>query len=254
MINTSLLSRRLVIVFALVALAFVQPIQAAEVPEVARFPEDAALPAQGPWRKTDWFRKTWEGRRSAFWKTHEQDKGAVVFLGDSITQGWGSLAKDFPNVKVANRGISGDLTRGVLFRLKEDVLDLKPAAVVLLIGTNDLEDQADPQLVADNVKLILARLKEHNPKMPIIVCKVMPSDASKKRPADKIKQVNTLVDDLIKGNAQFIRCDSWSIFANEEGNAKKAEFPDLLHPNAAGYAKFATALRPILEKLDLPKP
>ncbi len=227
---------------------------APDVPEVARFPEDSALPAAGPWRKADWFRKTWEGRRSAFWKSREQDRNAVVFLGDSITQGWASLAKDFPDIKVANRGISGDLTRGVLYRLKEDVLDLHPAAVVLLIGTNDLEDQAEPQLVADNTRLILEKLKRHDPKMPVIVCKIMPSDASKRRPVEKIKRVNELVDELVKADGQFIRCDTWSIFADEQGNAKKAEFPDLLHPNAAGYAKFAAAVRPLLERLSLPKP
>lgn len=225
--------------------------KAPELPAVARFPEDEAFPGQGPLRKADWFRNTWRTRRLAFWNDREKDYGAVVFLGDSITQGWGSLAKDFPNLKVANRGISGDLTRGVLYRLKEDVLDLKPAAVVLLIGTNDLEDQAEPETVAGNVKLILAALKAHDPKMPVVVCKVMPSDASKRRPAEKIKRVNELVDELVKGDPQFVRCDTWGVFADERGNAKKAEFPDLLHPNAAGYAKAAAVVRPVLEGLGV---
>jgi lysophospholipase L1-like esterase len=218
---------------------------------VAKFPDDSAFPGKGPLRKADWFKKTWRDRRLMAWNNREKDQNAVVFLGDSITQGWNSLAKDFPNLKVANRGISGDLTRGVLYRLKEDVLDLNPVAVVLLIGTNDLEDQSEPETIAENVKAILAALKAHNSKMPVIVCKVMPSDASKNRPAEKIKKLNALVDELIKGDPQFIRCDTCSIFANADGNAKKEEFPDLLHPNAAGYAKFAEALRPILEKLNL---
>jgi len=95
----------------------------------------------------DWFRALWRERRLKWWNDRERDQGAVVFLGDSITQGWASLAKDFPDLKVANRGISGDVTRGVLYRLKEDVLDLNPAAVVLLIGTNDLEDGGEPELM-----------------------------------------------------------------------------------------------------------
>jgi lysophospholipase L1-like esterase len=217
-----------------------------ELPEVAKFPEDAAFPGKGPIRNMEWFRNLWSERRLAWWLNRDKDKGAVVFLGDSITQGWGSLANDFPHFKTANRGISGDVTRGVLFRLKEDVLDLDPAGVVLLIGTNDLEEKGDSQTIADNVRAILAACKARHPKMPVVVCKVTPSHENMKRPADKIRQINALVDEVVKADPQFIRCDTWSIFADESGNAKKEEFPDLLHPNTAGYAKFKEALSPIL--------
>ena len=139
---------------------------------------DDGLPGAGPIRRYDWFQKLWRERRSAWAARVEQDQGAVVFLGDSITQGWGEgLGAAFPGVKVANRGISGDTTRGVLFRLQEDVLALNPAAVVLLIGTNDLEEGATPEIIAGNLKLILADLKQHNPKMPIVLCQVFPSSA-----------------------------------------------------------------------------
>jgi lysophospholipase L1-like esterase/poly(3-hydroxybutyrate) depolymerase len=217
------------------------------------FPENTAFPGKGPIRRADWFRNLWLERRVDWYKNRDNDKHAVVFLGDSITQGWGTLAKDFPNLKVANRGISGDFTRGVLYRLKEDVLDLDPQAVVLLIGTNDLEEQGKPEEIAENVKAILAACKAAHPNTPVIVCKVMPSDASKKRPADKIQKINALVDTVVQSDPLFIRCDTYSLFANAEGNAKSEEFPDLLHPNAAGYAKFAAALNPIFEKLKLGK-
>ena len=221
-----------------------------ELPAVARFPADAAFPGEGPIRKMDWFQNLWRERRLKWWNSREQDRGAVVFLGDSITQGWGSLKQDFPQLKTANRGISGDVTRGVLYRLKEDVLDLDPKAVVLLIGTNDLEENGDPEVIARNVKLILQQCQARHPRMPVIVCKVMPSDASKRRPADKIRRLNALVDEIVKAEP-LVRCDTWSIFADEAGNARPGEFPDLLHPNAAGYAKFAAALRPIFAQLNL---
>src|SRR6185503_3651416 len=102
------------------------------------------------------------------------------------------MGRSFPGAKVANRGISGDTTRGVLIRLKDDVLALKPAGVVLLIGTNDLEEEAEPETIAENLKLILAELKKHNAKMPIVLCQVFPSSTTKNRPSDKIKQINTL--------------------------------------------------------------
>ena len=180
-----------------------------------------------------------------------EDRHALVFLGDSITQGWGDdLHGSFPGVKIANRGISGDTTRGVLIRLSGDVVALDPAGVVLLIGTNDLEENADPETAAGNLKLIVAELKRHNPKMPIILCQVFPSAAEKSRPAARIKRLNALYAAAVKGDAQVVLVETWPLFANPQGDAKAEEFPDLLHPNATGYAKWAAALRPILATLD----
>src|SRR5207344_2863455 len=83
---------------------------------------DDGLPGTGPIRRYEWFAKLWHERRSAWAKQVEQDRHAVVFLGDSITQGWGGgLGAAFPGVRVANRGISGDTTRGVLVRLPDEV-------------------------------------------------------------------------------------------------------------------------------------
>ena len=181
-----------------------------------------------------------------------QDQGAVVFLGDSITQGWGGgLGAAFPGVKVANRGISGDTTRGVLLRLQDDVLALNPAAVVLLIGTNDLEERATPETIAGNLKLILAGLKQHNPRMPVVLCQVFPSSAKMKRPADLIKAVNALYQAAVKNDPQVTYLETWPLFADPSGDATADEFPDLLHPNEAGYANWAAALRPIFATLRL---
>ena len=223
------------------------------IPAIAKLPDtDDGIPGAGPIRRYDWFKSLWRQKRIAWSKRLEQDKGAVVFLGDSITQGWGdNMGNSFPGMKVANRGISGDTTRGVNLRLKEDVLDLQPKGVVLLIGTNDIEEGADAETIAGNVKLILASLKKSNPTMPVIVASVMPSDPSKKRPREIITRLNMLVDDLIKSDSSFVRCDAWTIFADEAGNAKKAEFPDLLHPNKAGYSRYAEALTPLLKQTKL---
>jgi lysophospholipase L1-like esterase len=211
---------------------------------------DDGLPGAGPIRRAEWFKRLWTERRSAWAARVEQDHGALVFLGDSITQGWGDKpGGDLAGVKVANRGISGDTTRGVLIRLKDDVLALKPAGVVLLIGTNDLEEKAEPETIAENLKLILAELKKHDSKMPIVLCQVFPSSATKNRPADKIKAVNQLYAAVVKGDPQVTLVETWTLFANAEGDAKKEEFPDLLHPNKEGYAKWAAAIRPILATL-----
>jgi lysophospholipase L1-like esterase len=213
-------------------------------------PTDDGLPGTGPLRRYDWFQKLWRERRSAWAKEVEQDRGAVVFLGDSITQGWGGgLGAAFPGVKVANRGISGDTTRGVLIRLREDVLALRPSAVVLLIGTNDLEEGATPEVVAGNLELILAELKKHDGRMPVVLCQILPSSATMKRPADRIQAANRLYQALVKNDPRVTLVETWPLFADANGDARPAEFPDLLHPNEAGYAKWAAALRPILATL-----
>ncbi len=212
---------------------------------------DDGLPGNGPIRRADWFRNHWAKRRGDWSKRDTADQKSVVFLGDSITEGWGDdIGGSFPGVKVANRGISGDTTRGMLIRLRDDVLALNPTAVVMLMGTNDLEEKASPETIAGNVKLILAEFKKHNPKMPVILCQVFPSSASKSRPADKIKEINRLYAAAVKGDSQVTLIETWPLFANEQGDAKEAEFPDLLHPNKAGYTKWGAALRPILATLD----
>ena len=208
---------------------------------------DDGLPGQGPIRCYDCFRNLWNEKRAAWAKRTEADQKAVVFLGDSITQGWGDdLGGSFPGLKVANRGISGDTTRGMLVRLADDVPALHPTGVVMLMGTNDLEEGADAATIAHNIRLILEALHKHDPKMPATVCRVFPASASKKRPADQIKSINTAIAAVTKDFPQATLVDTWTLFADDKGDAKPAEFPDLLHPNQAGYAKWAAALRPVL--------
>ena len=77
----------------------------------------------------------------------------------------------------------------------------------------------------------------------------MPSAASLKRPADQIKALNTLLLAAVKNDAQVIPLDTWRLFADANGDAPRQEFPDLLHPNEVGYAKWAAALRPLLATL-----
>jgi len=240
--------KRLLQLLALLAVALVAWPAAAQDSSRFQIPaSDDGLPGAGPIRRYDWFRNLWTQKRTGWARQVERDRHAVVFLGDSITQGWGDdLGGSFPGVKVANRGISGDTTRGVLIRLQEDVLAVQPTAVVLLIGTNDLEEGADPETITGNLKLILAALKQHDPMMPVILCQVFPSSASKKRPADAIKKINQLYAAAVKGDAQVTLVETWPLFADPQGDAKEAEFPDLLHPNQAGYAKWAAALRPLL--------
>jgi lysophospholipase L1-like esterase/predicted esterase len=211
-------------------------------------PPSSEFPGAGPVQSGLWFRPLWREKREKWAQDAAHEQGAVVFFGDSITQGWGSLAQDFPNFKTANRGISGDTTRGLRLRL-DDVLALKPRAVSILIGTNDLDQGAEPEVVVENLKAIVGDLLKANPKLPIVINKVMPRGRKAGKFPDKIQALNALYDQAFAGNPQVTFVDTWALFDAGDGQCKKEEFPDLLHPNGAGYAKWSAALRPVLEKL-----
>lgn len=245
---------------ALAALLFAGSLSAQSNPpapvaaDEARFAVPATndgLPGSGPVRRYDWFQKLWQERRSRWATRLEQDRGAIVFLGDSITQGWhDNFDNAFPELRTANRGISGDTTRGVLVRLQEDVIALNPAAVVLLIGTNDLDEPGgNPWIAASNIRLILEALQRHNPAMPVVVCEVFPSSPAKNRPPHHIRRLNQLIREATADLPQVTLVETWKLFAGPGNNAKPEEFPDLLHPNNDGYAKWAATLRPVFATL-----
>ena len=217
---------------------------------VLALPNLEVFPGAGPVPMADWFKKLWQQRRVEFSKKKDAEKGAIVFLGDSITQGWGTAQKDFPTRKIANRGISGDTTRGVRYRLKEDVLDLNPKAVSILIGTNDLGLGGTQEQIIGNIKAVIAELQKQNANVPIILNHVMPRGPENDFPA-RIAKLNAAIDDLAKADKRLTICDAFGIFDDGKGSCKKEEFPDMLHPNALGYAKWQAALEATLAKLKL---
>src|SRR5260221_9953816 len=114
------------------------------------------------------------GERKAFWNQRAQDQGKVVFTGDSLTGGWSALGKGtaFPGLKVANRGVGGDTSRGILFRFQEDVLDLHPRAIVITAGANDLSAHAPPTDTIANLTLMVDLARKQDPQVPIVVCTI----------------------------------------------------------------------------------
>ena len=168
-----------VAVGALVALACAgfsaASLNAADAAGPTPFPDaknESAWPGTGPIRVFGWM----VDNRAYFWTQREAAHGAVVFVGDSLTGNWDAkqMAALFPKLKIANRGIGGDVSRGLLFRLKEDALDLAPKALVICIGSNDLSAHADPAGIVANISAIVAQARQHNATMPIILCTVAP--------------------------------------------------------------------------------
>lgn len=211
---------------------------------------EAGLPGEGALRRYEGLTKRWPEFREKWAQQVAQDQGAVVFLGDSITQGWGADFKGkFAGMKLANRGIGGDTTRGMLIRLKEDVLSLNPAAIVMLLGTNDIEVGLEPEVIGRNFAAILAAIKAHRPSVPVVLCRMFPSSPEKSRPRETIEKVNALYEAAVKGDPQVTVLDTWTLFADATGNADPRWFKDLLHLNPEGYARWAAALHPLFATL-----
>ena len=203
-------------------------------------------PGKGPIRSFGYM----VGERKAFWAKRAQDQGAIAFVGDSLTGGWKNLAKDFPKFKVANRGVGGDVSRGVLFRVKDDVLTINPKAVVIEIGNNDLTASAPPAHMLSNLADIVAIIEKEKPGLPIVLCSIPPSANPKApvKPADR-KAMNDGIRKMAAEHKTTHFCDLYSAVADADGSPKAEYFAeDKLHLSDEGHRKWAELLAPILEK------
>jgi lysophospholipase L1-like esterase len=208
-----------------------------------------AWPGRGP----DARPRGWDEQRSRFAGREEEDRGAVVFAGDSILARWDGMAEAFPGLKVANRAVSGDTSRGLLARLLPDVAALQPSAVVVLVGTNDIFLGATPSDVAFNVHEILEQIERARPGTRVVLCAVPPRKPEPGRFPDLLLQLDAQLHALAAVRRGVTWCDTWEPFADEIGGVREAEFPDGLHPNEAGYAKLAEALGAALKSAGVEK-
>lgn len=170
--------------------------------------------------------------------------GSVAFLGDSITAG-GAWAQWFPEFETHDFGVSGDLTADILKRL-DPVIALRPDAVVLLAGTNDLARGKSVEHVVRNLELLLVRLRKELPGARTLVQSVMPRE---RELADAVRDVNRHLRQFCPSlHAQYL--DLWPALALEDGELDPAFSDDRLHLNDAGYQAWLGELRPALERLE----
>ncbi len=185
--------------------------------------------------------------------------GRVVFLGDSITDAW-RLNEYFPSQDYVNRGISGQITSEMLGRMKADVLDLKPAAVVILAGTNDLARGIPLNVIQNNLTLIGDLLSFH--RIKAIYSSVLPiSDyhraenptfaRSVQRPPEQIRAINQWLASFCK-NRSFTYLNYTAALADEHGMLKTGVAEDGLHPNALGYRLMTPLVADAIQKTLAP--
>ncbi len=172
-------------------------------------------------------------------------KGDIVLLGDSITDGgcWDEL---FPGMNIKNRGINADDTVGVLARI-DDIVCCEPAALFILIGTNDLNwwNYRHDEEILSNYEKILARCKELSPSTKVYVQSILPRA---KRFANHITMLNLHLEKLAD-KFGYTYINLFPHFADEKG-ALKAEFNnDHLHLMSAGYKVWVDLLTPYLDNI-----
>jgi acetyl esterase/lipase/lysophospholipase L1-like esterase len=199
------------------------------------FLENGTKPGVGPFNTVlPWFIGNRDERLADFEKHQARDQGSIVFLGDSITANC-NLADFLPDSKVANRGIAGDTTRGMLCRLQDNVLDLHPKAIVLLGGINDLfhDPKRAPEAIGQNVRFMLQKIYSAAPDTPVLVCEIFPSQNIA---VDLVRAANAAVDKIVADFPNARRVRAYEPFLNPDGTPNSALFLDGTHPNPAGYA------------------
>lgn len=180
----------------------------------------------------------------------------IVFIGDSITQGWEKEGRavweqHFAPLHGLALGFGGDRTENVLWRLQHGEIDgLSPKAVVMMIGTNNTGHRAEaPETTAVGIKRLLDEVRLRLPKAQVLLLAIFPRG---EKPDDFLRGINERVNQLIKGyadgrNVHFL--DIGAALLNPDGTLGKDVMPDLLHPNEKGYEIWQRAMAPTLQKL-----
>lgn len=178
----------------------------------------------------------------------------VVFMGNSITEGWKEISYMFRNnPNFVNRGISGQTTPQMLLRFRQDVIDLDPAVVVILAGTNDIAGNtghATDEMIMNNIKSMAELAKAHD--IEVILCSVLPVFDfywnPGQNPAARIPKLNDLIKSYAAQN-KYHYADYFSAMKDEKNGLQSGYSEDGVHPNAKGYEKMESIIFPVIENL-----
>ena len=195
---------------------------------------------------------------SKWYELHAEDvalategKAPLVFIGDSITQGWNGAGrahweKHFAPLGAVNFGIGGDTTQNLLWRLKYGATEkLTPKAVMLLIGTNNLSFTRDePETIAAGIIAVIDALKVSYPNADLLLIGVFPRGQEADHPArDKIKRMNAIIS-KVETQEHVTYMDITDQLLESDGSLSREVMPDFLHLSDEGYRRWTEAILP----------
>lgn len=241
----------------LLTLGLCSALLACTTPEPEQARAEPLPPALSPAPlEEEWAIEWWMPRHEEKLALAREKNPELVFIGDSITQGWeqsGSEAfeRAFGQWRTLNLGFSGDRTENVLWRLEHGAVnEIDPELVVMMIGTNNTGHRMDPPVeVAAGVTEIVNQLQTRLPDTKILLLAIFPRSAT---PDDPMRVTNDAINDHIRelGEREGV---FWAnvndVFLDEQGHLPKAIMPDLLHPEEKGYERLAVELKPMVESL-----
>ncbi|HSU67817.1 MAG TPA: GDSL-type esterase/lipase family protein [Tepidisphaeraceae bacterium] len=200
-------------------------------------------------------------RHEGFMKDKEEllKKGPIqlVFLGDSITDGWrgqkGKAVFDeyYGKYNAFNTGIGGDRTQHVLWRIENGELDgINPKVAEVMIGTNNLGPNKSNEAIAAGITKIVEEIHQKLPHTKVLLLGIFPRGNKAEDPArGRIKAINETISKLDDGGKTVKYLDIGDKFLDKDGTLPKTIMPDFLHPNDKGYKIWAEATQPTLDEL-----
>lgn len=199
----------------------------------------------------------WIERHEAINRRTQEGNIDLVFLGDSITQGWANndvWKKYFAPRNAANMGIGGDRTQHVLWRLDHGNVDgINPKLVVLMIGTNNSNGTDNSaEEIADGIKAIVGKLREKLPETKVLLLAIFPRGEKPNPQREKNAQASKLASEVADDEMVYY-LDIGDEFLTPEGTLTKDIMPDFLHLTPRGYEIWATAINDkVAELMDKP--
>ncbi len=201
----------------------------------------------------------WKKRHQAKNKQAASNKHELIFIGDSITQGWEEAGKAawqnyYGSRNALNLGFSGDRTEHVLYRLNNGNLRNQQSAkvVVIMIGTNNTcQSQQDASETAEGISRVVSDVRARCPKAEILLLGVFPCG---EQPDNPFRKINVAINEHITkldGTERVHFLDIGDVFLDEKGVLSKSIMPDSLHLNAGSYQLWAEAIEPKLKELGL---
>lgn len=194
-------------------------------------------------------------RHAAYRERAKQGPIDVLFLGDSITQLWelsgrAAWQQHYAPLRAANFGIGGENTMNILWRITTggELDDVHPKVLVLMAGTNNM-GMNSAEDVADALRVIVHTIRRKLPRTKILLLGILPKLEEQPGPKRaKIKQVNKIIARMDDGKrVRFL--DFGHRFVAPDGTLRRDLMNDLVHPTAQGYAVWAEAMQPLLQKM-----